>query len=190
MNVQTEEFNLRDFLLKFDYTQDCEVRFIPKDKPLGTTTAYLTIAEMAQLSSKVNDAGVILMTYYFRKVKTPKFDFFDDVAVAEALGWTSRKTKATRQLLVKAGWLKKIVYTQPTTKAKFTVFYIGEEMCSKVLTPEEYTAQLKQKEAMDAKRDTITKQLGYADWESVMANEDHSKILEMFEAITLKGEAE
>ena len=189
MNVQTEEFNLRDFLLKFDYTQDCEVRFIPKDKPLGTTTAYLTIAEMAQLSSTVNDAGVILMTYYFRKVKTPKFDFFDDAAVAKALGWTSRKTTATRQLLVKAGWLKKIVYTQPTTKAKFTVFYIGKEMCSKVLTPEEYTAQLKQKEAMDAQRDTIAKKLGYSDWEEVVANEDPSKILETFRAITLKVEA-
>ena len=73
--------NLREFLLSFDYTNDREVRFIPKDKPLGSTTAYLTIPEIATLSATVNDAGAILMTYYYRKATTPKFDFFNDTKI-------------------------------------------------------------------------------------------------------------
>ena len=184
-----ESNNLRDFLLNFDYSADYEVRYIPQDKAKGSTYAYLTHRNMREIVEATGDAGLVLMTHYLNKVNTHKYDFFDDSKVGEVFGWSAQKTQRIRIALVKAGWVKKIVYTQPTTKAKFTVVYLGKEMCSKVLTPEEYTTQLKQKEAMDAKRDTIAKQLGYADWESVMTNEDHSKILEMFEAITLEGEA-
>ena len=42
---------------------------------------------------------------------------------------------------------------------------------------------------ISANKDIITKQLGYSNWEEVVANEEHSKILEMFETITLEGGA-
>lgn len=171
MSTQTQELNQRDFLLNFDYTNDREVRFIPKDKPLGTTSAYLSIKEMAQLSEEVNDAAVVLMTYYFRKVKTPKFDFFDDEAIALALGWTVRKTKATRQLLVKADWLKRITFSQPTTKAKITVFYVGKEMCRLVTTAEEFSS-------VENKRKPIMNYFGLSSWEEVMATKSYEEIIE------------
>ncbi len=181
-----KDFDLRDFLLGFDYTNDLEVRYIPKDKPLGSTNAYLTIKETAQLSAEVGDAGAVLMGYYYRKAKTPKFDFFVDTIAAEALGWLPSKTKRTRIALVKAGWLKKITYTQHTTKAKITVFYLGKEMCSKVMTPEEYTAAMKQREIIEAKRQKITQQLGYTSWQEVLDNKDANTILDMFDALELE----
>lgn len=129
----------RQFLISYDYTNDKEVRFIPKDKPLGGTTAYLTIKEMASLSTTTNDAAVVLMTYYMRKVKTPKFDFYDDAAVAQSLSWSQSKTKKTRLTLVNSGWLKRVTFIQPTTKAKVTIYYVGKEMCDLISSVEEYS---------------------------------------------------
>ena len=169
--------NLREFLLSFDYTNDREVRFIPKDKPLGSTTAYLTIPEIATISATVNDAGAILMTYYYRKTTTPKFDFFNDTTVSTALGWTVRKTAATRQLLVKAGWIKRVIYTQPTTKSKITIFYLGKEMCDKVLTPEEYTTSINKRAALQDKQNQIANQLGMS-WDSVMKQYSSETVME------------
>lgn len=176
----------RALLLNFDYSNDKEVRFIPKDKPLGTTTAYLSIKELADISEKVNDAGALLMTYYFRKVRTPKFDFFDDGAVSLALRWSVRKAQATRLALVKAGWLKKITYVQPTTKSKITVFYVGKEMCDMVMTPEEYTASkanlIKQQEVVLKMRTKIMEHYSLDTWEQVIASKSEEEILSLVDS--------
>ena len=170
-----QESSLRDFLLSFDYSNDREVRFIPKDKPLGSTNAYLTIKEMAELSNTVNDAGALLMMFYFKKVKTPKYDFFDDATVSTALGWNVSKTKKVRLSLMRHGWIKKITYVQPTTKAKITVFYLGKEACDLVTSAEEHS----KKESLKLKQTNVMEKLGYKTWEDVLANEDMDKLLSL-----------
>ncbi|APD18013.1 hypothetical protein HYP07_gp001 [Vibrio phage JSF3] len=126
---------------------------------------------MSELSEEVNDAAVVLMTYYFRKVKTPKFDFFADALVAKALGWSVSKTKKTRLALVNSGWLKRITFTQPTTKAKITVFYVGKEMCRLVTTAEEFSS-------VESKRKSIMNHFGLSSWEEVMATKSYEEIIE------------
>ena len=176
MVSQNDEYSTRELLLNFNYADDRHVNYIPKDKPLGSTTAYLTIKEMGELSAEVNDAGVVLMSFYYRKVTTPKYDFFDDSKVASALGWNPSKTKKTRLALVKAGWIKKIVFTQPTTKAKCTNFYLGKEMCAKVEAPEEYSARIK---AIEEKRNKIVNQCGLGSWEEVLDKYSQEEIMAM-----------
>ena len=129
---ETIEPSLRDFLMSYDHSNDRDVRFIPKDKALGGTNAYLTYAEMKELCVNVGDAAALLMTYYFRKVKTPKFDFYDDNAIGLALGWSSSKAKKNRLALAREGWINRATFVQPTSKAKITVFYIGKEQCDLV----------------------------------------------------------
>ena len=172
--TQHNNLDMRDILLNFDYTNDINVNYIPKTRSLGDTKAYLSIEDMAQLSNEVNDAAVILMTFYFRKVTHPKYDFFDDEAVAKALHWNQSKTKKTRLALVKAGWIKKITYVQPTTKAKTTTFFLGKEACSKIETPEEFTARVK---ATDAKRAKLISHFGCESWEEVTAKYSEEEII-------------
>jgi len=169
-----QEPTLRDALLQFDYTDDKEVRYIPKDKAKGSTTAYLTADEIREIASTLGDAALVLMTHYFAKVKTPKYDFFDDTKVSTSFGWQPTKTRRIRQQLVKHGWIKRIVYTQPTTKAKVTVFYIGKEMCSKVETPEEFNQRVRK---LEEKRKPIMEKLGCSTWKEVMANHTKEEIL-------------
>lgn len=172
--VTTPEQVQRDFLLGYDYTNNHTVEYIGKAKQLGGTTAYLSVPEMANISSEVNDAGTVLMTFYYRKVSHPKYDFFDDSKVCEALGWNISKTKKTRLALMKAGWVKKIVYVQPTTKAKTTTFFLGKEACAKIETPEEYTSRIK---VLEAQRNSIINHFGLETWEEVVAQYSVSEIV-------------
>lgn len=165
--------NLRDFLLNFDYSADYEVRYIPQDKAKGSTYAYLTHRNMREIVEATGDAGLVLMTHYLNKVNTHKYDFFDDSKVGEVFGWSAQKTQRTRIALIKAGWVKKVVYTQPTTKAKFTVVYLGKEMCSLVLTPEEYTANQK---VINENRNILINHFQCKDWEEVIASKSQDDI--------------
>lgn len=164
---------LREFLLSFDYTNDSEVRYIPHEKSKGITYAYLSDAQVGELTTTVGDAGTLLMWHYLTKVTTPKYDFFDDKAVGECLKWSWRKVQAARLALIKAGWVKKVIYVQPTTKAKFTVVYLGKEMCSLVLTPEEYTANQK---ATNERREILINHFKCKDWDEVTASKSQDEI--------------
>ena len=156
---------LRDFLLKFDYTTDYEVRYIPQERARSSTHAYLSDAQVGDLTQSVGDAGTVLMWHYLSKVTVPKYDFFDDKQVGDIIKWSWRKVQKARLDLMKAGWIKRIVYTQPTTKSKFTVVYLGKEMCSLVLTPEEYTMKHKQ---INDTRNALIKQFGCKDWDELI----------------------
>ena len=171
--IMQSKNELREFLLSFDYTNDSEVRYIPHEKSKGITYAYLSDAQVGELTTTVGDAGTLLMWHYLTKVTTPKYDFFDDKAVGECLKWSWRKVQAARLALIKAGWVKKVIYVQPTTKAKFTVVYLGKEMCSLVLTPEEYTANQK---ATNERREILINHFKCKDWDEVTASKSQDEI--------------
>ena len=179
--IMQSKNELREFLLSFDYTNDCEVRYIPHEKSKGITYAYLSDAQVGELTTVVGDAGTLLMWHYLTKVTTPKYDFFDDKAVGECLKWSWRKVQAARLALIKAGWVKKVVYTQPTTKAKFTVVYLGKEMCSLVLTPDEYTANQK---VISKYRDALINHFQCKDWEEVVASKSQDDIAAALRGLT------
>ncbi|WP_257283475.1 hypothetical protein [Endozoicomonas sp. SESOKO1] len=170
---------VRDALMDFNFNDDRQVNAIPKARPMGSTYHYLSIEEMAELSNDVSDAAVTLMTFYLRKIKSVKFDFWNDEATAEALGWGKKKVLNNRLALVKAGWMKKIKFTQPTTKAKVTVFYIGKEACSKVKTAEEFTAM----QPMLKRRDELVAELGL---KSINAC-NPEQVFEISEQLTKEG---
>lgn len=172
--------NMTDFMLGYNFKENIHVDYIPKTKPLGTTSAYLSIKELSEISADINDAATLLMTFYFRKVTHPKYDFFNDKNVAEALGWTVSKTKKTRLSLMSHGWIKKVVYTQPTTKDKHINYFLGKEICSKIKTPEEFTAEVKRREAV---RKPIIEHFGLTTWEEVTNKHTEDEIIKVSQLI-------
>ena len=62
---------------------------------------------------------------------------------------------------------------KPTTKAKFTVVYLGKEMCSLVLTPDEYTANQK---VISEYKNTLINHFQCKDWEEVVASKSQDDI--------------
>ena len=62
---------------------------------------------------------------------------------------------------------------QPTTKAKFTVVYLGKEMCSLVLTPDEYTANQK---VISEHKNILISHFQCKDWEEVVASRSQDDI--------------
>jgi hypothetical protein len=175
----TTNFN-REVQIQHDYSNNIHVDAVEKEKALGGTNYYLSIADIRDLSAEVNDAGVILMTYYFRKFKTPKFDFWNDDTSATALGWSKKKVQNTRQALVKANWIKRVKYTQSTTKAKTTTFFLGKDMCANIESPEEYTIRVT-KESVEAARVAplraeVMRLLGVTDWEEALEHRDYERV--------------
>ena len=121
-----------------DLNNDNFTRVMHKKKARGETKVYVSAEERKQLIQALGDAAAILFTYYVEKSGITGYDYADEKA-AKALGWHTAKVKRNRLALTKAGWFKQITMKQPTTKQKVTITYLGPEMTSKVLTPEEYT---------------------------------------------------
>lgn len=132
-----------------DLNNDGFTRIARKKKRRGETDIYVNSTERATLITTINDAAALLFTYYVEKSGVPGFKYSDDSAV-KTLGWGIRKTQRTRLELIKEGWFKQITYTNPTTKSKVLITYLGKEACTEVMTPEEYTLNMKRRSAVMA----------------------------------------
>ena len=140
-----------------------------KKKPnMKRTFTYVSSKERLQIIKNVGDAGALLFIYYVEKASTPNFTY-PDSAAAKALCWKESKVQRVRLALIKEGWFKSIGYVNGTTKEKITVFYLGEDECNEVVTPEEYTQQNKHRPA-------ILKKLGVTTWKE--AELDKAKLNE------------
>ena len=162
------------------------IEYASKDS-VKATKDYLNREEKTTLVKLCGLDGFFLFDHYLSKAHVPNPDLSDDyIASLLDCGWSARKVQTVRLKLVKAGWMDTVQYTKQATGQKFTKTLLGPT----VVELNKQEVHRKQMEPVIlANRDIITKQLGYSNWEEVVANEDHSKILEMFDAITLEGEA-
>jgi hypothetical protein len=144
--MKLSQNNYLDLFMGFDHSNNISVECAPKENAKSKTHFYLSLDEKKEVLQELNDPSLILLDYYYTRLTTPKYDYWNDGLTADSLGWSKKKVQNTRLMLVNGGYLKRVSYTQPTTKDKHTTYYIGKLACSKIITPEEFTQQAKERE--------------------------------------------
>ena len=156
------------------------IEYASKDS-VKATKDYLNREEKTTLVKLCGLDGFFLFDHYLSKAHVPNPDL-SDAYIASLLdcGWSARKVQTVRLKLVNAGWMDTVQYTKQATGQKFTKTLLGPT----VVELNKQEVHRKQMEpAISAKRAIITEQLGYPNWEAVIANEDPSKILELFNGL-------
>ena len=122
---------MEDFdAIPFNLLNDTFVRCEHKQYARGATHAYLSEEESKEILTTINVQAAHLMAFYLRKVKHPSYNFFNDKEVARATGLTERQVANARRELIKAGWVKQVLYTSQTSRMKVTGYYFGKEAVS------------------------------------------------------------
>lgn len=89
---------------------------------------YITHQEQLEITESIGDSAVLLYMYYLRMASLPHPVITDETA-AKSLGWTPRKVKRYRLLLVKDGWYKESKYTRGNG-TKGVEYHIGKDAVS------------------------------------------------------------
>ena len=122
-------------------------RVSKKKKARGETKVYVSSEERKELIQEFGSNTAVLYIYYLEKSGVTGFDYQDRKA-SLALGLSERTIQRCRLQLTNAGWFKQITLKHPITKQKATITYLGKEMTSKVLTPNEHISLSENQEAL------------------------------------------
>lgn len=158
------------------------IEYASKDS-VKATKDYLSRDEKTKLVKLCGLDGFFLFDHYLSKAHITNPDLSDEyIAGLLDCGWSSRKVQTVRLKLVKAGWMDTVQYVRQSTGQRFTKTLLGPEV---VELNRREVHQKQQEPIIKAKQEKLVKQLGYPNWEALVANEDASKVLALFDACTL-----